>query len=157
MDLGEIVICQGLDLKPKSAWSMWTKDDAAVLFRIRIRISFIGQVGLHIQGICYSDRSSTVQQNDSNRTGHRQQKNNIQIGNVQNSKNTIYNTDNYVCTGLTCKKKKKKAVWWINNCIIVSCVPCLISSVHEMDCLGKETVPVSGRSGTRNSIASTRR
>ncbi len=34
---------------------------------------------LHIRGICYSDRSSTVQQNDSNRTGHRQQKNNIQI------------------------------------------------------------------------------
>ncbi len=29
------------------------------------------QVCLHIQGICYSDRSSTVQQNDSNRTGHR--------------------------------------------------------------------------------------
>ncbi len=29
------------------------------------------QVCLHIQGICYSDRSSTVQQRDSNRTGHR--------------------------------------------------------------------------------------
>ncbi len=28
-------------------------------------------------------------------TGRRQQKNNIQIGNVQNGKNTIYNTDNY--------------------------------------------------------------
>ncbi len=27
--------------------------------------------------ICYSDRSSTVQQNDSNRSGHRQQKSNI--------------------------------------------------------------------------------
>ncbi len=36
--------------------------------RIRIRMSFIGQVCLHIRGICYSDRSSTVQQNDSNRT-----------------------------------------------------------------------------------------
>ncbi len=43
-----------------------------------------------------------MQQNDSDRTGHRQQKNKIQIGNVQNSKNTIYNTDNYVGTGLTC-------------------------------------------------------
>ncbi len=61
-------------------------------FRIRIRMSFIGQECLHIQGICYSDRSSTVQQNNSDR----QQKNNIQIGNVQNSKNTIYNTENYV-------------------------------------------------------------
>ncbi len=39
--------------------------------RIRIRMSFNGQVCLHIRGICYSDRSSTVQQNDSNRTGHR--------------------------------------------------------------------------------------
>ncbi len=62
-------------------------------------MSFIGQVCLHIEGICYSDRSSTVQQNDSDRTGHRQQKNNIQIYKyVQNGKNTIYNADNYVCT-----------------------------------------------------------
>ncbi len=38
-----------------------------------------------------------MQQNDSDRTGHRQQKNNIQIGNVQNGKNTIYNIDNHVC------------------------------------------------------------
>ncbi len=29
------------------------------------------QFCLDIQGICYSERSSTVQQNDSNRTGHR--------------------------------------------------------------------------------------
>ncbi len=81
--------------------------------RIRIRISFIGQVCLHIRGICYSDWSSTVQQNDSDRTGLRQQKNNIQIG---NTKNTIYNTDNYVW-GLTCKfeMKNNKYVWWINN------------------------------------------
>ncbi len=49
-------------------------------------MSFIGQVCLHIQEICYSDISSTVQQKDSIRTGHRQQKNNIQIGNVQNGK-----------------------------------------------------------------------
>ncbi len=128
------------------------------LWNIRIRMSFIGQVSLHIQGICYSDRGSTVQQNDSNRTGHRQQKNNIQIGNVKNSKNTIDNTDNYVW-GLTCKfeMKKKKCVWWINNCIKVLCVPCLMSSVHEMDCLGEETVSVSGRSGAQNSVASTRR
>ncbi len=29
--------------------------------------------------------------------------------------------------------------------------------VHEMDCLREETVPVSGRSGTQSSLASTRR
>ncbi len=40
-------------------------------------------------------------------TGYRQQKNNIQIGNVQNGKNTIYNTDNYVW-GLTGKFEEKK-------------------------------------------------
>ncbi len=32
-----------------------------------------------------------------NRTRHRQQKNNILIGNVQNGRNTIYNTEHYVC------------------------------------------------------------
>ncbi len=32
-----------------------------------------------------------------------------------------------------------------------------MSSVHEMDCLGEETVPVSGRSGAQSSVASTRR
>ncbi len=37
------------------------------------------------------------------------------------------------------------------------CVPRLLSSVHEMDCLGEETVPVSGRSGAQSSVASTRR
>ncbi len=30
------------------------------------------------------------------------------------------------------------------------CVPRLVSSVHEMDCLGKETVSVSGRSGAQS-------
>ncbi len=30
------------------------------------------------------------------------------------------------------------------------------SSVHEMDCLREETVPVSGRSGAQSSVASTR-
>ncbi len=38
---------------------------------MNMRMSFIGQVCLHIQGICYIDRSSIVQQNDCNRTGHR--------------------------------------------------------------------------------------
>ncbi len=61
---------------------------------------FAGQVCLHIQRIVYSDRSSTVQQNDNDSTKHRQHKNNIQVGNVQNDKNTIYNTYNYVW-GLT--------------------------------------------------------
>ncbi len=42
-----------------------------------MRMRFISQVCLHIRGICYSDRSSTVQQNDSNRT--QIIKNNIQI------------------------------------------------------------------------------
>ncbi len=43
--------------------------------------------------------------------------------------------------------EKNKYVWWINNCIIVLCVPCLMSSVHEMDCLEKETILVlRGRS-----------
>ncbi len=51
---------------------------SCIRIRIRIRMSFIGQVCLHIRGICYSDRSSTVQQNDSNRTGHRQQYTNRQ-------------------------------------------------------------------------------
>ncbi len=57
-----------------------------------------------------------------------------------------------------CKLKWKNTYeWWINNCIIVLCVPCLISSVHEMDCLGKETVSVSGRFGVQCSVALTRR
>ncbi len=42
-------------------------------------------------------------------------------------------------------------------CIIVLCVSMLLSSLHEMDCLREETVPVSGRSGTQSSVASTRR
>ncbi len=33
----------------------------------------------------------------------------------------------------------------------------LMSSVHEMDCLGEETVSVSGRFGAQSSVASTRR
>ncbi len=61
-----------------------------------------------------------MQQNDTNRTRHRQQKNNIQIGNVL-------------------------------------CVPRLMSSVHEMDCLREETFSVSGCSGAQSSVASTRR
>ncbi len=44
--------------------------------------------------MCYSDSNSTVQQIDSDKT--QIIKNNIQIDNVQNSKNTIYNIDN-VC------------------------------------------------------------
>ncbi len=50
-------------------------------------MSFIGQVCLHIEGICYSDRSSTVQQNDSNMTQTtKEQYTNIQIGNVKMAK-----------------------------------------------------------------------
>ncbi len=32
----------------------------------------------------------------------------------------------------------------------------LLSSVHEMDCLREETVPVSGHSGAQSSVALTR-
>ncbi len=39
---------------------------------------------------------------------------------------------------------------------IVLCVPCLLSSVHEMDCLKEETVSVPARSGAQCFIASTR-
>ncbi len=41
------------------------------------------------------------------------------------------------------------------NNVSFLCVPHLILSVHEMDCLGKETVPVSGRSCAQISVAST--
>ncbi len=40
---------------------------------------------------------------------------------------------------------------------IVLCVPHLLSSVHEMDCLREETVPVSGCSGAQSSVALIRR
>ncbi len=59
-----------------------------MIIRIRIRMSFIGQV-------CYTYEEFVIvtklhsATDDSNGTGHRQQKNNIQIGNVQNSKNTM--------------------------------------------------------------------
>ncbi len=92
---------------------------------------YSGQVCLHIQGICYSYRSSTVQKNESNRTQiTREQYTNIRIGNLQNGKNPIYNTDIYVW-GLICanlKWKKNKCVWcqvfmrwiaWGRNCFCV--------------------------------------
>ncbi len=107
--------------------------------------------------MCVQGVQEWVEDAAYNRTGHRQQKNDIQIGNVQNGKNTIYNTDNYVKVWYVQIWNGKKSVWWINNCIIVLCVPCLMSSVHEMDCLGEETVSVSGRSGAQSSVALTRR
>ncbi len=63
-----------------------------------------------------------------------------------------------MCVQVWCAnlKRKKKYVWWINDSIIVLSAPCLIPSVHEMDCLGKETVLVSGRSGAQSSVESTR-
>ncbi len=36
-----------------------------IVFNQFMRMSFIGQVCLHMQGIFYSDSSSTVQQNDN--------------------------------------------------------------------------------------------
>ncbi len=65
---------------------VWAPQCWGLFYFMTMRMSFIGQVCLHIQGICYSDRSSTVQQKDSNRTRYT----NIQIGNVQKGKNTIY-------------------------------------------------------------------
>ncbi len=56
-----------------------------------------------------------MQQNDSNRTGHRQQNNNL--GNVQNSKNAIYNTDNFVFTGLTYANLKRKKLVCVMNSV----------------------------------------
>ncbi len=83
---------------------------------------------------------------------------NIQISNVQNSKNTIYNIDNYVqyvqVWYVQIWNVNKYVCWIMYNSIIV---PRLLSSVHEMDCLREETVPVSGRSGAQSSVASTRR
>ncbi len=42
------------------------------------------------------------------------------------------------------------------KCIIVLCVPQLLSGVHKMDCLREETVPVPGLSGAQSSEALTR-
>ncbi len=68
----------------------------------------------------------------------------------------MYNIDNYVCTGLICANLKWKISSDEKIMYKVLCVPRLISIVHEMDCLGKETVSVPGRSGAQSSVASTR-
>ncbi len=60
-------------------------------------MSFIARYVCTYEEFVIVTEAPTVQQKDSDRTGHRQQKNNIQIYNLQNSRNTIYNTDNYVC------------------------------------------------------------
>ncbi len=109
-------------------------------------MSFIGQVCLHIRGMCNSDRNSTVQQNDSYRT----QMTTEQYTNRQCTKWQKHNIQHrQLCVRSKMSKfemKKKVCVWCINNCIIVLCVPCLMSSVHEMDCLREETVSVYGHS-----------
>ncbi len=51
----------------------------------------------------------------------------------------------------------KENISMCDECIIVLCVPRLMSSVHEMDCISKETVPVSSHSSAQSSAASTRR
>ncbi len=133
--------------------AVYTWDDNSVSY---IRMSFVGQVCLHIRGICYSERSSTVHQNDSNRT---EQKIKEQYTNRQCTKWQKHNIQyRQLCVRSDmCKfEMKNKYVGWINNCIIVLCVPRLMSSVHEMDCLREETVPVSGRSGAQSSVMSTR-
>ncbi len=92
---------------------------------------------MHIQGICYSDRSSTVQQNDSDRI----QTTKEQYTNRQCTKWQKHNIQyRQLCVRSDVQiLRRKKYVWCINNCIIVLCVPRLMSSVHEMYCLGKET------------------
>ncbi len=79
------------------------------------------------------------------------------IDNMQNSNNTIYKGDNLVCTSMLGVHLKCKCMCVLNKCIIVLCVPSLLSSIHEMDCLREETVSVSGLSGAQCSVASTRR
>ncbi len=67
-----------------------------MIIRIRIRMSFIGQVCLHIRGICYSDKAP--QCNRMTATGRTQttkeQYTNIQIGKYKIAK-TLCNTDNH--------------------------------------------------------------
>ncbi len=82
-------------------------------FRIRIRMSFIGQVCLHIRGICYSDKApqcnrmtATGQDTDNKRTIYKYT--NIQIGNVQNSKNTMQYRQSCVYRSDMCKFEMKK-------------------------------------------------
>ncbi len=53
------------------------------------------------------------------------------------NKTTIYNVWGLTCVYL---KWKNECVWWINKCILVLCVPCLMSSVREMDCLAEEAL-----------------
>ncbi len=63
-----------------------------------------------------------------------------------------------ICTFQTmCKFGIKKEVCVVKKCIIVLCVPRLMSGVDEMDYLREETVPLSGCSGFQSSVASTRR
>ncbi len=67
-------------------------------------LSFIGQVCLHTRNLLYEQKLHSAtewQRQDKTQI----LKNNIQIGNAQKSKNTIYNTDNYVW-GLTCENLK---------------------------------------------------
>ncbi len=53
-------------------------------------------------------------------------------------------------------QKKNMHVLWINNCLIVLRIPRIMSSIHEMDCFGRKTIPVAVRFGARSSVASTR-
>ncbi len=48
-----------------------TKDAKGYSLYTLQALTGIHPLHLHIRGVCYSNRSSTVQQNDSNRTGHR--------------------------------------------------------------------------------------
>ncbi len=78
------------------------------------QMSFIAQVCLFVivtEAPQCNRMTATGQDTDNKRAIY-------YIGNAQNGKNTIYNTDNYVW-GLTCANLKWKiSVWWINNCII---------------------------------------
>ncbi len=45
----------------------------------------------------------------------------------------------------------------MNDSVVLFMFIVKYSSVHEMDCLREETVPVSGLSGAQSSVASARR
>ncbi len=68
-------------------------------------MSFIGQVCLHKEEFVIVTEAPQCKRMTATGQDTDKIKNNIQIGNIQNSKYTIYNTDNYVW-GLTCANLK---------------------------------------------------
>ncbi len=97
---------------------------------MRMRISFIGQVCSHRQGFVIVTEAPQCNRM-TDRTGHRQQKNNIQIGNVQNGTQSQYTIQTIICDVWHANLKwKHKCVWWINICIIKHCIIQFILNVQ---------------------------